>query len=107
MIFNILNIVFPTVDKSLDPVVLLLGLETDQVHAAFPAVVSRIEPVPLGVSHAIVVVLPAEPVEVATELLHSALVDTCRTATVQSGQCRHGASGLSDRPTRPRDFLRI
>ena len=38
-----------TVDESLDPVVLLPALETDEVHATFPAVVPGIEPIPLCV----------------------------------------------------------
>ena len=38
-----------TVDEPLDPLVLLLGLEADEVHAPLPAVVTRVEPVPLGV----------------------------------------------------------
>ncbi len=38
-----------TVDESLNPVVLLLGLEADEVHATFPAVVPGIEPIPLSV----------------------------------------------------------
>ena len=38
-----------TVDEPLDPLVLLLGLEADEVHAPLPAVVTGVEPVPLGV----------------------------------------------------------
>ena len=39
-----------TVDESLDPVVLGLGLEGDEVHAPLAAVVPGVEPVPLGVA---------------------------------------------------------
>ena len=65
-----------TVDESLDPIVLLLSLEADEVHAPLPAVVPGVEPVPLGVPHAAVVVLPGEPVQVTVEPLHTALVDS-------------------------------
>ena len=65
-----------TIDESLDPVVLLLSLEADQVHAPLPAVVPGVEPVPLGVPHAAVIVLPGEPVQVPVEPLHAALVNS-------------------------------
>ena len=65
-----------TVDEALNPVILLLGFKGDQVHAPLPAVVPGIEPVPLGVPDRVVVVLPAEPVEVTTELLDSSFVYT-------------------------------
>ena len=39
-----------TVDESLNPVVLGLGLEGDEVHAPLAAVVPGVEPVPLGVA---------------------------------------------------------
>ena len=65
-----------TVDESLDPVILLPGLEGHEVHAPLPAVVPGIEPVPLGVLHTVVVVLPAEPVEMPIEPLDSALVNS-------------------------------
>ena len=65
-----------TIDESLDPLVLLPGLEGHQIHAPLPAVVPGVEPVPLGVPHAVVVVLPAEPVQVAIESLDSALVNS-------------------------------
>ena len=65
-----------TIDESLDPVVLLFSLEADQVHAPLPAVVPGVEPVPLGVPHAAVIVLPGEPVQVPVEPLHAALVNS-------------------------------
>ena len=65
-----------TIDESLDPVVLLLSLEADQVHAPLPAVVPGIEPVPLGVPHTAVIILPGEPVQVPVEPLHTALVNS-------------------------------
>ena len=40
---------FLTINESLDVVVLLLGLEGHEVHAALPAVVPGVEPAPLGV----------------------------------------------------------
>ena len=61
-----------TVHEALDPVVLLLGLEADQVHAALPAVVPRVEPVPLGVAHPGAGVLPREPVVTPLELVNTA-----------------------------------
>ena len=51
----------------LQKVVLLLRLDGHEVHAALPAVVPRVEPVPLGVLQLRVVRLPAEPVEVVSE----------------------------------------
>ena len=57
------------IDETLDPVVLLLGLEADEVHAALPAVVPGIEPVPLGPPHPGAAVLPAEPVVPTIELV--------------------------------------
>ena len=57
-----------------NPVVFLLSLEADKVHAPLPAVVPGIEPVPLCVPHAVVVVLPAEPVQVTIEPLHTPFV---------------------------------
>lgn len=58
--------------------VLISSFEADQVHAPFPAVVPGVEPVPLGVLHTVVVVLPAEPVEMPIEPLDSAPVDSCK-----------------------------
>ena len=65
-----------TIHESLHPLVLLSGLEGDEVHAPLPAVVTGVEPVPLGVLHAVVIVLPAEPVEMPIEPLDSALVNS-------------------------------
>ena len=77
-----------TVDESLDPVILLPGLEGHEVHAPLPAVVPGIEPVPLGVLHTVVVVLPAEPVEVPVKSLDSAPVDSWNKNCV-IGICSH------------------
>ena len=62
---------FITIYEPLDPVVLLLGLEGDEVHAALPAVVPRVEPVPLGVPHLSAVILPAHVVIPATKPVNS------------------------------------
>jgi hypothetical protein len=62
------------VDESFDPVVFLLGFKRDEIHATFPAVVPGVEPVPLSVPDGLVSVLPAEPVQVTSELLHSGAV---------------------------------
>jgi len=67
------------IDEPLHPLVLLSCLEGDQVHAPLSAVVPGIEPVPLGILHAVVVVLPAEPVKVAIKPLYSALVNSVLT----------------------------
>merc|ERR1712025_1466194 len=64
------------IDEPLDPLVLLPGLEGHQIHAPLPAVVPGVEPVPLGVPHAVVVVLPAEPVQVTIESLNTPLVNS-------------------------------
>merc|ERR1712025_1169189 len=64
------------IDEPLDPLVLLPGLEGHKIHAPLPAVVPGVEPVPLGVPHAVVVVLPAEPVKVTVETLDTALVNS-------------------------------
>jgi len=61
------------VDESLDPVVLRLGLEGDEVHAPLAAVVTRVEPIPLSVPDTVVIVLPREPVQVPVVPLHSTL----------------------------------
>ena len=65
-----------TIDEALDPFVFLSRLEGDEIHAPLPAVVPGVEPVPLGVLHTVVVVLPAEPVEMPIEPLDSALVNS-------------------------------
>ena len=65
-----------TIHESLHPLVLLSSLEGDEVHAPLPAVVTGVEPVPLGVLHTVVVVLPAEPVKVTVEPLDTALVNS-------------------------------
>ena len=54
-----------------NPVIFLLSLEADKVHAPLPAVVPGIEPVPLGVPNPRVTVLPAKPVVTAIELVHA------------------------------------
>ena len=65
-----------TIDESLNPIIFLLGFKRHKVHAPLPAIVPGVEPIPLGVAHRVVIVLPAEPVEVPTKLLHSSLVYT-------------------------------
>ena len=56
---------------SLEVLVLVLCLEADEVHAAFAAVVSGVEPVPLGAGQRRVVTLPREPVVVVAVTLNS------------------------------------
>lgn len=63
-----------SIDEALNPVVLLSGLEGNQVHAPLPAIVSCVEPVPLGVFDIGVIVLPAEPIKMTTKLLNTPLV---------------------------------
>jgi len=62
------------INESLDVVVLLLGLEGHEVHAALPAVVPGVEPAPLGVLGAEVRVQPAEVVVVTTKTVDPSLV---------------------------------
>ena len=66
-----------TVDESLDPVVLLPGLEADEVHAPLPAVVPGVEPVPLGPSHPGAGVLPAEVVVPTIKLVQPDHLSPC------------------------------
>jgi len=51
--------------------VLVSSLKADQVHAPLPAVVPGVEPVPLGVPHPRVRVLPAEPVIATIKLVNT------------------------------------
>jgi len=67
------------VDEPLDPVVLRLGLEGDEVHAPLAAVVTRVEPIPLSVPDTVVIVLPREPVQVPVVPLHSTLAHSIFT----------------------------
>merc|ERR1712168_1479726 len=60
-----------SINEALHPVVLLLRLKGDQVHAALPAVVPRVEPVPLGVPHLSTGVLPAHVVVPPTNPVNS------------------------------------
>jgi len=60
-----------SVHESFDPLIFLLGLEGDEVHAPLPAVVPGVEPVPLGVPHPRVRVLPAEPVIATIKLVNT------------------------------------
>ena len=60
-----------TVHEAPDPVPLLRGLEADEVHAALPAVVPRVEPAPAPPRQLEVGVEPAEVVVVVPEPLHS------------------------------------
>jgi len=64
------------IDEPLNPFVLFPRLKRHKIHAPLPAVVPGVEPVPLGVPHAVVVVLPAEPVKVTVEPLDTALVNS-------------------------------
>jgi len=89
------------IDESLDPIVLLLSLEADQVHAPLPAVVPGIEPVPLGVPHAAVIILPGEPVQVPVEPLHTALVNSVfAEETVGEAEFASALVGVSAAVTR-------
>jgi len=60
--------------ESFHPVVLLLGLKRYKVHASFPAVVARIEPIPFCVPHPSILIQPAEVVVVAAKLLNSSQI---------------------------------
>jgi len=62
------------VNEALHPVILLLCLKRHKVHASFPAVVARIEPVPFGVPHPSILIQPAEVVVVPTKLLNSSKI---------------------------------
>jgi len=61
------------IDESLHPIVFLLGFERHKIHATLPAVVPGVEPIPLGILHIGIIVLPGEPVEMAVELLNPTL----------------------------------
>ena len=54
---------------ALDELVLGGCLDGDEVHAALPAVVPGVEPVPVGAPQSGVVALPAHPVEVVSKTL--------------------------------------
>ena len=56
--------------------VLVAGLEADEVHATFATVVPGVEPIPLGTGESRVVALPREPVVVVTVTLGSGAVQT-------------------------------
>ena len=57
--------------KALHELVLLSGLDADEVHAALPAVVPGVEPVPLVVGQPRLIAQPGDPVVVAAEALNS------------------------------------
>jgi len=61
----------PAVNEALDPVILLACLKGDKIHAALPAVVPGIEPVPLVIPNLCILVEPAEVIIVSTEALDS------------------------------------
>merc|ERR1740129_1355442 len=61
------------IDESLHPIVFLLGFKRHKIHATLPAVVPGVEPIPLGILHIGIIVLPGEPVEVTVELLNPTL----------------------------------
>jgi hypothetical protein len=56
---------------ALEVVVLVAGLEADQVHAAFAAVVAGVEPVPFGAGQGWVVASPRQPVVVVAVTFNS------------------------------------
>jgi len=60
--------------EAFHPVVLLLRFKRYKVHASFPAVVARIEPVPFGVPNLSILIQPAEVVVVAAKLLNSSKI---------------------------------
>ena len=57
--------------EALEELVLLSGLDADEVHAALPAVVPGVEPVPLVVGQPGLVAEPGDPVVVVAEALGS------------------------------------
>ena len=67
-----------TVHEALDPVVLLRGLERDQVHAPLPAIVPGIEPAPVASLQLEVCVQPAEVVVMVSKSLDSSFADSCK-----------------------------
>ena len=62
----------------LDPFIFVLGFEGDQIHASFSAVVSSVEPVPLGVPDGRVVGSPGEEVVVPSVVLNATIVQSCK-----------------------------
>ena len=58
-----------TVHEALQELVLLPGLDADEVHASLPAVVARVEPVPLVVAEPRLVAQPRDEVVVVAETL--------------------------------------
>jgi hypothetical protein len=56
---------------ALEVVVLVAGLEADQVHAAFAAVVAGVEPIPFGAGQGRVVASPRQPVVVVAVTFNS------------------------------------
>ena len=72
-------------DVGLEEVVLLLRLDGHEVHAALPAVVPGVEPVPLGVPQLRVVRLPAEPVEVVAESSVALATHSCKIFQASHG----------------------
>ena len=60
-----------TVNEALQELVLLPGLDADEVHAAFAAVVAGVEPVPFGAGQGWVVASPRQPVVVVAVTFNS------------------------------------
>jgi len=63
----------------LNPLVFVLGLETDEVHAPLAAVVTGVEPVPVGGPDSGVVGPPGEQVVVASVVFNSSIIQPVLT----------------------------
>lgn len=61
-----------------DPFVFVLGFEADQIHASFSAVVSSVEPIPVGTSDGRVAGSPGEEVVVPSVVLNATIVQSCK-----------------------------
>lgn len=59
-----------------DPFVFVLGFEADQIHASFSAVVSSVEPIPVGTSDGRVAGSPGEEVVVPSVVLNATIVQS-------------------------------
>lgn len=75
-IFSLLQLL--TSHPLLDKFVFLRRFDRDEVHAAFPAVVSGVEPIPVSVPQLRVVALPREPVQVIAEPGVALSVHSCK-----------------------------
>ena len=61
-----------------DPFVFVLGFEADQIHASFSAVVSSVEPIPVGTRDGRVAGSPGEEVVVPSVVLNATIVQSCK-----------------------------